>query len=226
MIAPPIAVSGGVLGEAVQKDVDVEASVVVKARKRIVHHGETTAAPRMARQVLDVRDLGHRVRRAFEQDQPCFGLVEDTLDACVILDRQQIVGHTVAGEQMLHEIAGGSVGFDESKDMVALLAERQGRGGNGRDPGSDQETVLPALQPRKGQLELPKRRIRSARIIKPGTVSFEIAQGFLGVVERELHRLIYRRHQRPIVRRQLGRRRMVDERVVFHRATIVEATAH
>src|SRR5271155_4677470 len=110
--------------------------------------------------------------------------------------------------------------------MIALLAKRQGGGGNGGDARTDQETVLPALQLRKGQLELSQRRIRSTRIIKSRARSLEIAQSFAGVVERELHRLIYRRHQRPIVGRQLGRRRVVEERVAFHRATIVEVTAH
>jgi hypothetical protein len=80
---------------------------------------------RVQGQMLDIGDFGHRVRGAFEQDQPGFGLAQGSLDACAILDRQQLVRHAVPCQQVLHEPAGRPVGLDESEDMVALLAKRQ-----------------------------------------------------------------------------------------------------
>ena len=211
-----VAVPGGVLGQAVQKDVDVEASVVVKARERIVHDGESTRAARMQGQMLDVRDLGDGIGRAFEQHQPGLGPVQHALDACAVFDRQEIVRHANLTSRCCSEIAGGSVRLDESENMVALLAQSQRGGGYGGDAGADQETILPALQLRERLLELSQGRIRRPRIIKSLAVSFQVAQGFVGVVEREFNRLIDRRHQRPIVRRQLDRRRVIDEGVVLH----------
>ena len=60
---------GGVLGQAVQEDIDVVAAVVVKAGKGVVHHGQSSCRARVQGQMLDVRDLGDGIRGTLEDHQ-------------------------------------------------------------------------------------------------------------------------------------------------------------
>ena len=100
------------------------------------------------------------------------------------------------------------------------------RGGDGRDPGADEQALVPALQLRERELELAQGRVRGARVVKARTIAARVTQRLGGIVERELDGLVDGRNQRAIVRRHLDRRRMIHERRVFHGATIVEAPRH
>src|SRR5208337_481952 len=52
--AHDIAMTGCELRQAVQKNIDVVAAMVMEAGKGVVHDGETLRAPRMRRQVFDI----------------------------------------------------------------------------------------------------------------------------------------------------------------------------
>ena len=62
------------------------------------------------------------------------------------------------GQQVLHEIARRPVRLDECEHMIALFAQRQRGGGDGRDAGAHQQAVVPALQLRQRELELAQGR--------------------------------------------------------------------
>ena len=214
--AHDIAMARRVLGQAVQEHVHVEAAMVVKTRERVVHDGEAPRAPRMRGQMRDVGDLGDRIGRAFEDDQTRRGPFEHALDAREILDRQQRVRDSVAREQLLHDIAGGTVGFDERENVIALPAQRQQRRRERRHPRPDEQAILAPLHPREREFELPQRRIGTARIIETRPLAAEETHRFARVVEGELDRLIDRRHQRPVVGGHEDLGRMVHEGVVGH----------
>jgi hypothetical protein len=97
--------------------------MIVKARKGVVEHRQSAGAPRVTRQMFDIGDLRHRIGRALEYHQPGGPVAQHALDACEILDRQQGVRDAVLRQQMLHDVAGGAVGFDEGENVIALFAQ-------------------------------------------------------------------------------------------------------
>jgi hypothetical protein len=101
--------SAGVLGQAVEEQVDVVLPMVVEACEGVVHHGKRPRSPRGRADPLDVRDLVDRVGRALEQDQPRRPPGEDALDAFVVLDRQQRVLDPELRQQLPDQVAARAV---------------------------------------------------------------------------------------------------------------------
>ena len=89
--------------------------------------------------------------------------LQHALDALEILDRQQGMRDAELRQQMLHDVARGTVRLDEGENVIALLAQGQQARGDGRDAGSRQQTVIPALQLREQKLQLLQRRVRRDR---------------------------------------------------------------
>src|SRR6267142_1136680 len=109
------------------------------------------------------------------------------------------MSHTELRQKMLHDVASRTVRFDEAENVIALSAQGQKARGDGRDTRPREQTVISALQLRQQELQLLQSRIGRTRVEKSLSLAAQIALRLAGIVERELHRLVDRRHQRTIV---------------------------
>src|SRR6185312_16974683 len=104
--------AGGVLGQAVDIQVDVVLAVLVESGERVVQQGQRSGALRQTGQCGEVGDLRDRVGGALEDHQPRRGRGEHTLHTGNVLDREHGVPDTEAAEQAPHEIPCRVVGLD------------------------------------------------------------------------------------------------------------------
>jgi hypothetical protein len=86
-----VAVSGGVLGQAVQVQVDVVLAVVVETGEGIIERGQRAVGMRELRDAGDVGDARDRIGRRLEMHEFRRALGERALDGGVILDGQHRV---------------------------------------------------------------------------------------------------------------------------------------
>ena len=202
-----IAVARGVLGQAVQKDIDVVSAVVVKAGKGVVEHRQSAGAPRMRGQVLDVGDLGDRIGGTFEHHQARRHLAQHPLDAGA--GPRSTAGcesrRTSRADAARCSASAHRTRRTRERDRPACTATAGSRRWWRRPTPSADSRPCPAAAPASSS-QLRQGRIRRARVEKSLALAAQVAQRLVGIVERELHRLVDRRHQRTIVRGQRRRR--------------------
>ena len=89
-------------------------------------------------------------------------------------------------------------------------------------PEPDHDAVVATLQFGEQLFELPRRRVGAARVEIALALAAVEAQRLLEALERELDRLVDRRDERTVVRRNSGVRRMIDARRPFHQTRVVQ----
>ena len=180
--------------------------MLVEAGERVVHHRERALRARKLRDGRDVRDLRHRVRRALEEHELRRPRGELALNAIDVFDGKHRVRHTEPTEQPANEIAARVVRLDEADDVIARLRQREQRLRDGAHAGGGDEAIVPALQLRDSELELPRRGIGRARIEKPRPFAAQVLHRLIERIELELDGLVDGRDDRMVVRRQLDTR--------------------
>jgi hypothetical protein len=109
------------------------------------------------------------------------------------------------------------VSLDETEDVIPRAQLGDQAGGDRGGPRAGRDAVVALLQLREQQLELARRRVCAARVEIAFALAAVEAQRLLEALEGELDRLLDRRDQRAVVRRQRSLRRVIDARAALHR---------
>src|SRR2546425_4334225 len=86
--AHDIAGAGSILRQTMHEHIDIVLTVLMEARERVIHDGESARGAREPGERGDVRNLGNRIRGTLEEYEPRWNGGEGALDARDVLDRQ------------------------------------------------------------------------------------------------------------------------------------------
>src|SRR5262249_10267179 len=103
-----------------------------------------------------------------------------------------------------------TIGLDETEYVIALLGQGQQRLSHDPQSRRADNAILPPLQLCKRQLELPVRRVGTARIEVTRAIASQRSERVLDRFELELPGLIDRRHHGMVVARHRCAGRMID----------------
>ena len=135
-----------VLREAVHEVVDLEATVVVQARERVVEHRDDVVLLRERDDLLEVRHLEHRVRRRLEQHELRARVGELARDGVVIVHAQHRGLDPELRQEATHRDAIRPVRLDEDHDAVAALEVAEQREPDRGHARADRDRVVAALE--------------------------------------------------------------------------------
>ena len=195
--AHDVAMTAGVLGQAVDVVVDPELSVVVQPPERVVQNGGHAMRPGQRRDRREIRNLHHRVGGRLENQALCVIGRENLLQAPQVVHAQQGMADSQAGQPLPHHDANRPIGLQKADDAVpgAQVAERRQPGG-GHSRGYANR-VIAALQLRRQLFQLPRGGIGAASVIEPLVAGFG-RQRRGDVPVRELHRAVNGLDQRLV----------------------------